>query len=74
MKLIELYDGSLFECQMIKNLLQNEGIKAVLKDTITGSRAGLWQPGGAVKLVVTDEDYERARLIVLRYELSQGNE
>jgi hypothetical protein len=37
MRLIELYEGTLFECQMVKNLLENEGIESSLKDEITGT-------------------------------------
>jgi hypothetical protein len=40
MKIVELYEGTLFECQMIKNLLENEGIESQLTDEIMGSRAG----------------------------------
>lgn len=40
MKLITLYEGNLFECQMLRNLLENEGIESMLKDELTGSRGG----------------------------------
>lgn len=68
MKLVELYDGNLFECQMIKNLLENKAIYAHLKDEIMGSRGFGFRPAGGVKLVVSDDDYERARKIVMQFE------
>lgn len=68
MKLIEIYDGSLFEAQMIQNLLENAGIESVLKDEIIGTRGAGWRPGGGVKVVVADTDYARARQIVEEYE------
>ena len=71
MKLIELYDGTLFECQMIKNLLENDGIESFLKDEIIGTRSSGWRPGGGVKVVVSDLDYDKAKLIVNEYEKSR---
>ena len=71
MQLIELYDGSLFESQMIKNLLENVGIKSFLKDEIIGTRSPVWVPGGGVKVFVSDLDYDKARLIVADFKKSQ---
>jgi hypothetical protein len=70
MKLVELYDGSLFDCQMIKNLLENEGIESNLKDEIVGTSSGVWVPGGGVKIIVSDENYIKAKLIVNEFEKS----
>jgi len=74
MKLVELYDGTIFECQMIVNLLENEGIEARLKDEIMGGRSGLWRPGGSVKVLVMDADFEKARTIVKQFEQSRQAE
>jgi Putative prokaryotic signal transducing protein len=74
MKLVELYDGTLFECQMIKNLLENDGIESFLKDEIIGTRSPGWRPGGGVKLIVSDFDYEKAKKIVNTYEKSRQSE
>jgi len=74
MKLVELYDGSLFECQMIINLLENEGIESNLKDEIIGTRSPVWVPGGGVKVFVSDLDYDKARLIVNEFEKSRKDE
>lgn len=69
MRLVELYEGNLFECQMIKNLLENEGIETVIHDEIIGSRAGgLMRPAGGVRLMVSDENFERAVLVVREFE------
>ena len=71
MKLVELYDGTLIECQMIKNLLENEGIESILKDVQIGTRGGSWSPRGGVKLMVPDLDYESARAVVEAFEKSR---
>jgi hypothetical protein len=72
MKLLELYDGTLFECQMIKDLLENEGIDSDLKDEIIGTRGGyMWRPAGGVKVIISDEDYDKAKKILNKFEESR---
>ena len=72
MKLIETYDGTLFQAQMVKNLLKNEGVESILKDEIIGARGGnIWRQAGGVKVIISDLDYERAKLIVDRYDKTQ---
>ena len=61
MRLVEIYEGTLFECQMIKNLLDNEGIESSLKDEIIGSRGGnVFRQAGGVKIVIANDNYEKA--------------
>jgi hypothetical protein len=73
MKLIEVFDGTLFQAQMVKNLLENEGIESSLKDEVIGTRGGgAWRPAGGVKVVVSDLDYDRARLVIDKFEESRG--
>jgi hypothetical protein len=72
MRLVEIYEGTLFECQMIKNLLENEGIESNLKDEIIGTRGGeIWHPAGGVRLIISDEYFNRARMIVNEFEISR---
>lgn len=72
MKLVELYEGTLFECQMIKNLLENEGIESNLTNEIIGIRGGnIFRPAGGVKIIVSDDNYDKARMIVDEFEKSR---
>ena len=72
MKLVDLYEGTLFECQMIKNLLENEGIESNLKDEIIGTRGGnVWRQAGGVKIIISDDNYEKAKIIVSEFEKSR---
>jgi uncharacterized protein (DUF1330 family) len=72
MKLVELYEGTLFECQMIKNLLENEGIESDLNNEIIGTRGGnIFRQEGGVKVIVTDDNYDKARMIVIEFEKSR---
>ena len=69
MKLVDLYQGTLFECQMIKNLLENEGIESNLNNEIIGTRGGnVFRPAGGVKIIVSDDNYVKAKLIVAEFE------
>lgn len=75
MKIVELYEGTLFECQMIKNLLENEGIESQLTDEIIGSRAGAaWRTAGGVRIIVSDEFYEQAKMVVDEFEKSRNDD
>ena len=68
---IEIFNGTTWQAQMVKNLLENSGIEAFLQDEITGSLNLPWaSPGGTglVKVMVSGSDYENAKLIVEAYE------
>ena len=72
MKLVELYEGTLFECQMIKNLLENEGIESNLNNEIIGTGGGnIFRQAGGVKIIVSDDNYDKARMIVNEFEKSR---
>ena len=69
-KPIEIFAGNIFEAGMVKSLLENSGIKAYLKDEIMGTLSPWWvTPGGAgaVKVIISNLDFERAKLIVDEY-------
>jgi transcription antitermination factor NusA-like protein len=72
MKLVELYEGTLFDCHMIKNLLENEGIESILNNEIIGTRGGnVFGPAGEVKIIVSDDNYDKAKMIVDEFEKSR---
>ncbi|MDP4283189.1 MAG: DUF2007-related protein [Bacteroidota bacterium] len=67
---IEIFAGNIFEAGMVKSLLENAGIKAYLKDENLGTVAPWWAAGGgagAVKVVISNLDFERAKVIVEEY-------
>jgi len=70
MKLIEIFNGNPFQAQMVKNLLENEGIESFLKDEIM-ARNPIYVSVGGVKVMISDLDYEKAKLVVDEYERSQ---
>ena len=70
MKPIEIFNGNPFQAQMVKNLLENEGVESFLKDEIM-ARSPIFRPEGGVKVMISDLDYEKAKLVVDEYERSQ---
>lgn len=68
---IEIFNGTTWQTQMVKNLLANSGIEAFLQNEVIGSLNLPWEtPGGEglVKVMVSVADYESAKLIVQAYE------
>ena len=73
MKIIEIFEGDLFHAQMVKNLLENDGIESFLKDEIIGTRSSVWRPNGGVRVMVSDTDYDKAKLMVDEFERNLKN-
>lgn len=67
----EVFAGTSLHATLLKSMLENEEIEAYLKDEFTGIIAP-WHssPGGAgaVKVFVSGEDYEKARIVVSEFE------
>ena len=67
---IEVFAGTTWQAGMVKSLLENEGIVSFLKDEIIGTLNPWWTaPGGAgaVKVFVSELDYDTAGLIAEEY-------
>ncbi len=67
----EVYNGPVWQAQMVINLLQNAGVEAFLQNEASGSLHLPWaSPGGVgeAKVVVSGTNYEKARKIVEEYE------
>lgn len=71
--MIEIFDGNPFQAQMVKNLLENEGIESFLKDEII-ARSAIFRPEGGVRVMISELDFEKAKWIVDEYEKSQKSE
>jgi hypothetical protein len=68
---IEIFSGTIWEAEMVKSLLENADIEAFFKDAIMGTIAPWYSaPGGAgsVKVIVSNLDFDKAKLIVEDYE------
>jgi hypothetical protein len=73
MKLIEIFEGTLFQAQMVKNLLEIEGIESFLKNEII-ARSPAYTGASGVEVMISEPDYEKARLVVDQYEKTQKDE
>jgi hypothetical protein len=74
-KLIEVFSGTAWEAGVVKSLLENAEIQVYVKDEIRGNMAP-WHvaPGGvgAVKVIVTDIDFEKAMQVVNDFEKNRN--
>lgn len=61
----EVFEGSLWEAEIVKGLLQAEEVDCMLRDETLGAVTSPYLTlGGNVKILVNDEDYQRATKIV----------
>lgn len=69
-EIVEIFSGTVWQAEMVKNLLENEGIYAYINNEIIGTIAPWYlNPGpGAVTVVVATMDSDRAKLLVEEYE------
>ena len=72
--IIEVFAGSSIEAEIVKSILQDSDIEAFLKDENMGTIAP-WHVSaggaGAVKIIINSDDYEKAKLIIEKYEESK---
>jgi hypothetical protein len=68
---VEVFAGTALQASIVKSLLENAEINAYLKDEFTGVLYP-WHttPGGvgAVKVIVSSADVEKARMVVAEFE------
>jgi hypothetical protein len=61
----EVFEGSLWEAEIVKGLLQAEEVDCMLRDETLGAITSPYLTlGGKVIILVNDEDYQRATQIV----------
>lgn len=61
-----IYSGNIVQADLLKCLLEGEGIRTLLEDEFVGMIAPYVSPGGAgaVKVLIAKRDVDRARTIV----------
>ncbi len=72
---VKVFTGISWEAELVKNLLENEGIRAFIVDEHIGTLAPFYgNPGpGAVHVVVSNLDEPNARTIVAEFERDRYN-
>jgi hypothetical protein len=70
-KPVQVYAGNVVETGMVKSMLESADIQAYLQDEFNGMVVPwITSPGGmgAIKVLVSSDDYEKAKQIVDEYE------
>lgn len=72
-KLVEVYAGTNIDVQMVKQILEKEGVKCFIKDEALGTWVP-WQaaPGGAgaIKITVPEKEAKKAKEILEKNEIN----
>lgn len=64
----EVFEGSLWEAEIVKGLLNTENVNCMLRDETLGAITSPYLTlGGKVKILVNDEDYQRAMSILVSH-------
>jgi hypothetical protein len=72
-KLVSVYAGSPMEVDLVRSILVADGIDVYLKDEFMGTLIAFVTPAGsgAVKLLVSEDDAERATYLIKQFEQSK---
>ncbi len=67
---VVVFTGHAWEAEMLVNILENEGIKAFINNEVVGTLFPFYTtPGmGAVKVIVSESDAEKAKMLVEDFE------
>ncbi len=60
----EVFEGSLWEAEIVKGLLQSEGLDCMMRNETLGVVTSPYLSSGNVKILVNDEDFRQARQVV----------
>lgn len=74
---IVVFSGSDWQANMVKSLLEASEIKAFIKDSYMGTLAPWYVSGGgagAVKVVISKIDVDKAKLIIAEYEQNRSKD
>jgi len=65
---VEIFSGNAMEVDIVKSLLENAEIEAFLKDEFVGTIAPYMAGGmSPITVIVSSDDYDRARQVVEDY-------
>ncbi len=71
---VVIFTGHAWESEMLVNILENEGIKSFINNEVIGTLFPFYStPGmGAVKVVVSQNDVEKAKPLVEDFEKNRS--
>ena len=66
-KIIEIFSGTVWECEMVKSLLENEGIECFFRNYLGTSYGYIPTSAESVRIMISDSNYEKAKIVVDSY-------
>ena len=72
-KLVEVYQGTLWEAELLKGLLKDRGIDSVIQNGLLVN-VTLPETAVPVKVVVNEADYENAMVVIREREKAHNGE
>lgn len=71
---VEIFNGTIWEAEFVKSLLENAEIETFLKDEINGTLLPFTSMGGvgSATVVISSSDYQSAKLIIDEYERNKA--
>ncbi|MFA5848664.1 MAG: DUF2007 domain-containing protein [Bacteroidales bacterium] len=70
-KIIEIFSGTVWECEMVKSLLENEGIECFFRNYLGTSYGYIPTSAESVRIMISGSNYEKAKIVVDSYSSSQ---
>ena len=71
-RIVEVFNGSRWEAELVKGLLESNNIMAELKDGLISSIAPYISP--TVSVLVNDDQYDEAMVVINDRDKQEGND
>lgn len=67
-RIVELYRGELWDCQLLESMLKDENIDSFLQNSVRSGYGPIVISAQLVQIMIRDADAERALEVLQRYE------
>ena len=67
-RIVELYRGDLWDCQLLESMLKDENIDCFLQNSVRSGYGPIVISAQLVQIMIRDADAERALEVLQRYE------
>lgn len=71
-RIVELYRGELWECQLLETVLKDEGIDCFLTNTVSSCYAPIIVSASLVKVMVFESDVSKGHEILEQFKKNCG--
>lgn len=70
-KIIELYRGELWECQLLESMLKDAGINCFQRNSKLSGYCPIIMPAQQVQIMICESDLERAEAVVRSFKFTK---